>query len=489
MYQAQIRHHIDSIVVYLNKYFDLINCHMVDYFTNDHWNNLISEEIRNYVTETNIGKLIEQTFFEQTNNSFNPVEHYVNSCKSLWLENLNIGIDLPDFYRIIKSVPTEDALSVKGFMNEKKLHEVEITSNFIANLIKSSDSEGVYIVDAGDGKGYLSSRMALQHQLKVLGIDCNETNSEGATQRNRKLQRVWKGLVERENIISIGQKPERRRAKKSQSSTNKTNHTSNASENYKVVTEFISPKSNFISMIKEQFKMDNEENINICLTGLHTCGNLAPTCLKIFKDQTCIKYLCNIGCCYHLLNEEFCEDDFFVNKNISSKNKDLGFPLSNYLKESKLVLGRNARMLASQSVHRTFFNKELPDISLFYRSLLEEIIVAENPLLKNLVQVGKIKKFTNFQHYFQKCNEKLNLNLSHLSAEYLSTIEKKYHNEQNKLNLFYFLRMCMAPIIESLILLDRLLFLYEENFNKTYLIKLFNPVISPRCYAIVSVKK
>jgi len=39
-----------------------------------------------------------------------------------------------------------------------------------------------------------------------------------------------------------------------------------------------------------------------------------------------------------------------------------------------------------------------------------------------------------------------------------------------------------------LILLDRLLYLKELGYERSYLIDLFDPVISPRHFAIVSIK-
>lgn len=44
------------------------------------------------------------------------------------------------------------------------------------------------IVDAGSGKGYLSSRLVLEYKYRVLGIDSNTLNTERALQRGQKLQ-------------------------------------------------------------------------------------------------------------------------------------------------------------------------------------------------------------------------------------------------------------------------------------------------------------
>lgn len=65
---------------------------------------------------------------------------------------------------------------------------MEATAALIDKLLQSTRDENQYIIDAGDGKGYLSSRMALQYGHRVLGIDANEMNTENALSRNRKLQ-------------------------------------------------------------------------------------------------------------------------------------------------------------------------------------------------------------------------------------------------------------------------------------------------------------
>lgn len=72
--------------------------------------------------------------------------------------------------------------------------QVEATACVVANLCsykqlmgKNTDGK-LFVVDAGDGKGYLSSRLALEHNLKVLGIDASATNTNGAQKRVSKLQ-------------------------------------------------------------------------------------------------------------------------------------------------------------------------------------------------------------------------------------------------------------------------------------------------------------
>lgn len=169
---------------------------------------------------------------------------------------------------------------------------------------------------------------------------------------------------------------------------------------------------------------------------------------------------------------------------------DCGFPLSSYLQERKVKLGRNARMLAAQSIERTLAAKELPNITLYYRSLLELLVCRHAPHLKNELQVGKVRKFNSFPEYVKKCADKLNVPwLAAVEEEELLSLLHKHEMDRQYLELFYLLRMTFAPILESVILLDRLLYLKELGYEQSFLINLFDAVISPRHYAIVAIKQ
>lgn len=58
---------------------------------------------------------------------------------------------------------------------------VDCISNATKDKCKS------FIVDAGGGKGYLSSRLALEYNLKVLGVDWNPQLTSTALTHSQKL--------------------------------------------------------------------------------------------------------------------------------------------------------------------------------------------------------------------------------------------------------------------------------------------------------------
>lgn len=109
------------------------------------------------------------------------------------------------------------------------------------------------------------------------------------------------------------------------------------------------------------------------LAGLHTCGNLGVASLKLFATNENAKFLCNVPCCYHLLDENhlfYPSRGFFGSKGIDrERNGDSKltndmvqcilqptFPISRKLdvddSSSRICLGRNARMMSSYTIPR-----------------------------------------------------------------------------------------------------------------------------------------
>ncbi|XP_053082524.1 probable methyltransferase-like protein 25 isoform X2 [Acinonyx jubatus] len=135
---------------------------------------------------------------------------------------------------------------------------------------------------------------------------------------------------------------------------------SNESNIYSPLTSFITADSELHDIIKD---------LEDCLmVGLHTCGDLAPNTLRIFTSQPEIKGVCSVGCCYHLLTEEF------ENVHKESTEDKWGFPMCHYLKEERWCCGRNARMSACLALERVAVGQGLPTESLFYRAVLQDII-------------------------------------------------------------------------------------------------------------------
>uniref|UniRef100_A0A9L0R9R9 Methyltransferase like 25 n=1 Tax=Equus caballus TaxID=9796 RepID=A0A9L0R9R9_HORSE len=257
----------------------------------------------------------------------------------------------------------------------------------------------------------------------------------------------------------------------------KTTSKSNESNIYSPLTSFITADSDLNDIIK-----DLE---NCLMVGLHTCGDLAPNTLRIFTSKSEIKGVCSVGCCYHLLSEEF------ENPPKECTQQKWGFPMSCYLKEERWCCGRNARMSACLALERVAVGRGLPTESLFYRAVLQDIIKDCYGITKCDQHVGKIySKSSSFLDYVRKSLKKLGLDESKLPEKIIMDYYEKYKPRMNELEAFNMLKVVLAPCIETLILLDRLCYLKEqEDIAWSALVKLFDPVKSPRCYAVIALKK
>lgn len=110
------------------------------------------------------------------------------------------------------------------------------------------------------------------------------------------------------------------------------------------------------------------------------------------------------------------------------------------------------------------------------------------------VQIGKIfSKCSGFNDYIRKSLKKLKLNDELLSDQEIDEYSKRYESDFDHLVMFSHLRQMYAPAVEAVILIDKLLFLLESKskagIEHAYLTQLFDPVLSPRCYALVACKK
>lgn len=166
---------------------------MVDFLQGNHFEKFISKEIRDELkTEEEIEKAIEFFWDPEKESEFKNLSNFIKVIKSHHLDQLPDKFCLSTNQFLTKledsgfSIEQGLSLKIKDFLSEKKNHEVSIASAVIANLAGSS-KDGL-ILDVGDGKGYLSSRIHLEYGLNVLGIDGNPTNTEGAQKRNIKLK-------------------------------------------------------------------------------------------------------------------------------------------------------------------------------------------------------------------------------------------------------------------------------------------------------------
>lgn len=453
----RIASRLKDALVYIQPYIPLIDSHMVSFFTANLWETHVPFSIKkefNVITDNIVD--IFSCAASGDGTKFKELSRFLQSVTEMStaeVESLSI-IQIKEILALgnydFKRPPLGE------FMSKKKSHEVEVLVEFVAAL---TNHTGVtHVVEIGDGKGYSSSLLALQHGIKVLGLESSERILLGAEKRKTKLYKYWK-------TCKKGSLPG--------SSVMESLHRQSQSH--------VSFDTNIAQCVQHNFPEDGPV-YSLGITGLHTCGDLSPICLKLFLSNNSSplpRFLVNVGCCYHLLNtsKEHCEET------------PLGFPLSTLVKKKGFQLSRNARMMSLQAPPKMFHLQKLPAESLMFRAVLEKLLDdtfgSGNPIERDVGRIGV--KCQNFVEYVHKASTILGCHIP-MDDDELRIYYKSFEPFEKKLHFYFMLRVVMAPVIEGIILLDRLLFLREKGIEKSYLVKLFDPVISPRCYGIVAVR-
>ncbi|CAG5043495.1 unnamed protein product [Parnassius apollo] len=450
---------------------------MVEFFTESHWDELLPKTLRQMLYEWDLNFAIEKFWTytsDQTNNDRCELRQWIHKAQSHCLTvNNDYCLSIEQLQNHINSWGgiIRPEIKVQEFMTSKKSYEVQAMSSLVASLYNVTGS--THCLEAGGGQGHLLVALTLGYGIPSLTVDCDEIAIKNAAKRVKIIQKQWRAI-----------------AKKITNGTEECITENMSCDIHRFASAFVTTKTDISTIIRNAFP-DCDKDVKILLTGLHTCGNLGPDSLKIFKSQPSTTGLFNVPCCYHLLTEEVDAGlfDVFQRDYGCGQASEHGFPMSEYLRGYNL--GRNARMLAAQSIDRVVSRKQLPSKSLLYRALFQVIVKRHLPGFA--LTDGRLKRLASncddFNEYFKMADSVLALGLfDKLSDSYLKEVSKDLNCQWKQVVLFYLLRLCLAQVIESVLLLDRLLYLLENGFKKAYIVKLFDPVLSPRCHSIVAVR-
>ncbi|KAI9290717.1 hypothetical protein K502DRAFT_322165 [Neoconidiobolus thromboides FSU 785] len=321
-------------------------------------------------------------------------------------------------------------------MNPKKIHEVGLMSQLIGDICKKNEINSM--VDIGSGQGYLTRLTSYENKIEVIGLDGDSRQTIGAKKIDEQYKK-WDNIQTEHFTLIINQ------------------------ENYEEFHELVG-------------KQINEKPFLI--SGLHTCGYLAYSILDLFLKSNA-NALVSVPCCY--------------NKLLPSLNGCFE-PRSKFLQKKEFKIDRLGLKMACQSPFNwsqnkrncyEFFKRH------FYRAMLQELIYTEGYKNENeeIESIGKMSmlEYANFSIYCHSSFKRLKLaplpTEEVIQSYYLKNL--KYYNT---IALLWSCQALLAPLIESVLLLDRYLILQEEGCEVD-LIPLFDLLVSPRAFALVATKK
>ncbi|KAL0723662.1 hypothetical protein Bca4012_038261 [Brassica carinata] len=500
---------ITAIIEFLKPFSFLINAHVVNFFKDKQWEGVDEEWMSCLRNEKPENILLIP--------SGNVQDHWPASLKEFvyTLRSLSFPREQADLQAILADVnvaPLSTVLS-QG-MNVKKKHEVEVLSSVVSSVVNSVGESTV--VDVGSGQGYLAQVLSFQYKHSVVAID---SSSHHGNVTDARAARIRKHFASQMRKSGSGNKcpdvPTTITCRVLSTEMLKSLTSVRLEENELDINATASNEG----PRRSQSSIDANRSCSLVLAGLHACGDLSVTMLRTFMECEEVKAVVSIGCCYNLLSEK-------TSENSCSK---CGFPMSAGLKSLGFSLGKNARDLACQSAERWSSLGEDAGLQNFelhsFRAAFQMVLSKHYPdVLATSPSIGRQGKAFRRQKQRKALETPAKVDASrtdtddkksmrHTSSDSnsYSSFEKFCLSAFSRLNLehpqdldlsatwneadafteligpYWSIRAALGPVLETLILLDRLMFLQEQGDSiEVMMLPIFNPTISPRNVAIIA---
>ncbi|XP_012234528.1 methyltransferase-like protein 25B [Linepithema humile] len=367
------------------------------------------------------------------------------------LENKNKK--LHDAHNVLKK---HDNLVLKH-IKIKKRHEIQQITQICTDCAQESGTK--CIVDIGAGMGHLARSLAFKCGLCVTCIEQDVLLSQQA--------RKW----DKELLVSLSKHlPDL--------PVDLPQHVSLKLEN--TTLDQTKTIKNIQKIFSNNFNLD-EKKSRFGIVGLHPCGDLAAMLLKLYTSQCEARFICIVGCCYMKLTFEHPDD--VLN----------GYPLSKYLSSfTNHKLSYTALEVACHAIEsycdklRTGNYEDL--IVHAYRAVLETVLIKRNKELRHSqVKNVKVTKPMTFEQYCTAATAEFELHLQLKDSDFQNPQIKYYLSQWQQVVIFGALRTMLAPLVETVVLLDRFLYLSENNLPPI-LKPIFDARLSPRNFILFSVK-
>ncbi|XP_016957699.1 methyltransferase-like protein 25B isoform X1 [Drosophila biarmipes] len=448
---------LDQSLGLLKKYEWLLDSYVLDFFLDDHWSKL-PENWQQHLENIPLDNLEDLLQNEDHDMQLNwPLD-----LMDLWHELRKLCIGRAPKKQIENSVPCPllghpklKHMFLKR-VKPKKQHEVRRMAEICALSHRQTPVD--FVLDFGAGVGHLARILGYGYGVQVCCLEMQPDLNQQAGEIDLKLESMAAKHL-------------------SQSETRHFRRPLHLTQRLESNTQ----PADFLSSIREALQLEDDK-FRFGIIGLHPCGNLGPTLMRIFLGCPQAMFLNFVGCCYQKMTTQ----------PTHPREPLHGYPLSIFLKDKPgCQLSYEAREISCHAMEvysdrlRAGDYEHLRIHSL--RAAAERIIVQQFPDLRHcaLRNVRHSPGMT-FHQYFQKAVQ--GTRFEALDSRVLSDkqTETDLANWQRIVS-FYTLRLMMAPLVESIILHDRCLFLME-NGCQVQIEALFDPRLSPRNHITMAVK-
>ena len=451
-----LKNSLNACLKFLKEYDYLSDLYIIEFFTEKHWAKL-PKSWQNVLSDVDAPELAEKLFISRSDRlnlngtvwplsllcfrkcaSILPLPRNPSRCS----ENNKV-----DFKQIFQKHTTP-----------KKRHEIAALSKKIKQVYSEQDCTSV--IDVGSGQGHLSRLLCLNYNLPVVALE-HEVE-----------------LVKRARKFDL-----------------------EAASNFNCPDGDCLPihipftvlpdvdKEDFVQILK-RYDDSSRDTSRCLLTGLHACGDLSATMIRLFIESRSIHSLVSVACCYIKLTTDSDDPGKEFRFKPCASNR-ICYPMSAYTRRiAHHQLSYRALKLACHGLENlisTLRNNE-PRLKVqCYRAVLEHMIRKKRPELKRpAVKTIRNAHLLPFSEYAKVAFTRLDFDPPN-DADFDEDEIEAMLKQQNQVITIFTLAFMLGPVIESVILLDRVIYLAENGISSS-IKSVFDPALSPRCFAIIASK-
>ncbi|XP_053951634.1 methyltransferase-like protein 25B isoform X1 [Anastrepha ludens] len=439
----------------VRQYDWLINAYVLDYYVDNHWEKL-PRCWRSHLENVQLEELSTLLNFNDS-----AEQHHANvwPLTLLALRRLLQELCLPRrlHKNTVELSKNRSALlnhpKLKHVFNKcvkpKKRHEIDVMGPICEYSQQRSPVD--YVVDFGAGLGHLARVLGYGYGKQVC---CLEMRTELNVQA--------RCMDENFELFAEKHLPPMKRA-----NLRRPEHVTLC------LTSDMQPEQ-FLSIIAESLQR-TDTNFQFGIIGLHPCGDLAVILMRMFINSPQARFLNFASCCYMKLSTAETQSNAQLH----------GYPLSRYMRQrAKLAhLSYEAREISCHAMEMYCDRLAKGDYEHLkvhaFRAATERILVKHWPDLKHCgLRNVKHVPGMQFEDYFYKAVQ--GLEAANLQRKELqSAVTQNDLRHWRRIVIFYTLRLMFAPLVESIILYDRALYL-QENHCQVKIHAVFDPRLSPR---------
>lgn len=191
---AEYKNYFEKTLNFISIYQELIDCHLVDFITEKLWDKCLPGKLKSELESINT---TDDIWMED--NTSPELSNFIQLTRSLSLESCSAVICVNDLLKLLPQFPSKEQ-SIKNkfiesksqLMNTKKSYEIDVLGKIIAEIALSTHS---LVIDAGAGKGYLSTYLSEYFDVPVLAIDSSQACHKGAINRQEKIRKRKQSLT------------------------------------------------------------------------------------------------------------------------------------------------------------------------------------------------------------------------------------------------------------------------------------------------------